>query len=182
MSHQTIVRESFADHIDSQPAILVGTSARFNRRMAGASRGIRLRCEAAHVTEMMMHEGQGKQRIISISTTLDATENACAIPSSEKLGCVLRQGRRGRLQTRDRNTVRACRNAPDRRWCRLDYRTALLQAERPLRGILGATCSPPYSLTTNTSLRQPFATSALSSGCSQRSADLFFEISPERDS
>ncbi|GEM_PF-6890303 len=35
-------------------------------------------------------------------------------------------------------------------WCRGDHRTALLQAEQPLGGMLGATCSPPYSLTTNT--------------------------------
>ena len=43
-------------------------------------------------------------------------------------------------------------------------------------------CSPPSSLTTNTSLRQAFATSAVSSDCSQRSAELLSEISSKRDS
>ena len=64
----------------------------------------------------------------------------------------------------------------------ISHRTALVQAERSLQGILGATCSPPYSLTTNTSLRQASATSVVSSDWSQRSADLFLEISFERDS
>ena len=45
---------------------------------------------------------------------------------------------RGRLQDGDRDPLQARRHALDRRRGRRDHRAALLQAEQPLRGLLGA--------------------------------------------
>ena len=68
-------------------------------------------------------------------------------PPPNALSAVPREGavrvdgrRRGRMQAHRRRPTQACRDALDRGRRQRHHRLAVLQAQRPLRGFLGATC------------------------------------------
>ena len=72
-------------------------------------------------------------------TMCSGTDTACALSAVPRQGPVHLFGRRrGRMQA-DRRTAQARRHALDRRRRQRHHRPALLPAQRPLRGLLGAT-------------------------------------------
>ena len=81
---------------------------------------------------------QPTTRLASASTTSSATATACGTQVPRPGPVHLHWRGRGRLQDGDRDPLQARRHALDRRRGRRDHRAALLQAEQPLRGLLGA--------------------------------------------
>ena len=81
------------------------------------------------------HDDEARQCIDSVERNR-ARMDYPGVPSGRTVH--LNGGRGGRLSGGDRHAVQARRDAWDRRRRGRDHRPALLQAERPLRGLLGA--------------------------------------------